>query len=168
MVPAPPIVENKKLDSIEVSVYAQDGGLAVWQAGWGYPVGKWGTLGISYERAYYYLHRAKIARVFGSTFTNSVDTTDIRFGGNGLKLGVMLPNENITVGCYGEYFFEGTASEQDTVYSGASIADTVNLPSSSFKILPASSSSAPSGRLILLKVFLTTTSLPDLPLDSTV
>jgi hypothetical protein len=127
------------IDSIELSL-GRNGGVTGWQAGWGYAIGKWAAVGVSYERAYYYLHEARTSKTYGYTSPPpmSVDTTDITMGANGFRAGIMVPAGKLTAGISGEYFFAGTAHATAAAYNGLILADS-QITSSDFSLtLPPS------------------------------
>ena len=85
--------------------FARNGGLIAWQAGWGRSVGSLFDVGISYERVYLNL----ASSVASSGARTSIDTTHLSFSGNGVKGGILVPVGSLTLGGFGEYFFEGDA-----------------------------------------------------------
>ena len=100
--------------------FARDGGMSVWQAGWGYSVGKWVQVGLSYERVYLTLKEARIKRIYGDFIHTSVDTSSIKFRGNGIRAGVIVPIDKLTMGLYGEYILESDAEYANALYDGTS------------------------------------------------
>lgn len=96
------------------------GGIVSWQLGWGREFEKLGRvkLGVAYERVYF-LHAQSDVFTINSTnaYVNSRDSIDVRFSGNGLRLGVMAPLGKLNVGLSGEYFFTATAQGDNAVFS---------------------------------------------------
>ncbi|MGB7567437.1 MAG: hypothetical protein WBM07_06245 [Chitinivibrionales bacterium] len=96
------------------------GGIVSWQLGWGREFEKLGRvkLGVAYERVYF-LHAQSDVFTINSTnaYVNSRDSIDVRFSGNGLRLGVMAPLGKLNLGLSGEYFFTATAQGDNAVFS---------------------------------------------------
>jgi hypothetical protein len=96
-------VNNK---DIEVG-YARYGGLSSWELGWGYSIASVFSLGIGYERAFLTLRDVKTFQPIEHSLSQTVDSTSIKHGANGIKGGMMVSLKKWTVGISGEYFFTG-------------------------------------------------------------
>lgn len=89
--------------------FIRTGGLTVWQAGWGYAIGPWANVGLSYERLYLRIDRSNRLPLGGESNNLYVDTTVVDFGGNGVRLGVLVPVWDLNLGVAFEYLFPGEA-----------------------------------------------------------
>jgi hypothetical protein len=99
---------------------ADRGGLSVWQAGWGYAIGRIARAGLSYERVYLSggeidVWQMSAIPLEGSAHMNDStlnDSTVFSFGGNGFRAGLIVPLQKFTVGCSGEYILEGDITKR--------------------------------------------------------
>lgn len=95
------------LDTIDLGL-VNTGGITVWQAGWGYAVGQFVKIGVSYERLYLSGSDFTMVRsAFTTIEADEWDTTSLVFRGNGFRGGVLFPFKKLTVGFSGQYVFSG-------------------------------------------------------------
>jgi len=109
--------------------FLKNGGLTSWQAGWGYAIGPWLRLGITYERLYLIndiitMWRSSITSVSNKWNDYLFDTTAITLRGHAARGGFLVPLKKLTIGVTGEYIFPGTAKRQSITQSADRI-DTV-------------------------------------------
>jgi hypothetical protein len=115
-------------DSLDFG-FSRNGGLTSWQAGWGYAIGPWVQLGISYERQYLIndeisMWRNRISAVSNPSDYFLYDTTTTAFRGNAIRGGALVPLKKLTLGLTGEYIIPGTAKRQSITQS-PDLIDTV-------------------------------------------
>jgi hypothetical protein len=118
--------ETGEIDTIDFGIM-RNGGLTSWQGGWGYAIGRWARIGVSYERMYLLSNEITMWRVgLGGNRSNSeplFDTTLITFRANAFRGGLLVPLGKLTIGCAGEYVLAGDAKKAvvsnhpDTVFS---------------------------------------------------
>jgi long-subunit fatty acid transport protein len=101
--------------------FDRSGGMTSWQLGWGKSLGKFGNVGLSYERLYLTLHNTQLVTLASSTEAGSRDSTDVTFGGNSLRLGVMVPYKKLTAGLVFNYIFDGDLHYQRGKYREVSM-----------------------------------------------
>ena len=94
----------------------------MWQAGWGYGLGRFARVGLCYERIYFSSYeinmwRSGIIGGQGASFLRLFDTTLVTFRGNGIRIGVLVPYKKFTAGVSGEYIIPGNAQQQ-TILDG--------------------------------------------------
>lgn len=98
------------LDTLDLG-FVKEGGTTVWQAGWGYAIGSFAKVGVSYERVYLSgsdFTMVRSAFTLEETTTAAIwDTTTLIFRGNGFRGGVLFPFKKLTVGFSGQYVFSG-------------------------------------------------------------
>ena len=115
-------------DSLDFG-FSRNGGLTSWQAGWGYAIGPWVQLGISYERQYLIndeisMWRNRISAVSNPSDYFLYDTTTTAFRGNAIRGGALVPLKKLTLGLTGEYILPGTAKRQ-SITQNPDLVDTV-------------------------------------------
>ena len=100
------------------------GGIVSWQLGWGKEFEKLAKtkLGIAYERIYFMREQSDVNLInstvnSSSYFVTSRDSTNVRFSGNGLRVGVMAPIGKLNLGLSGEFFFTASAQSDNGVFS---------------------------------------------------
>ena len=105
------------------------GGINSWQAGWGRSIGRWGQIGVSYERLY--LSSSQItnnsAGLDGAIPTSGYDSTTYIFRGNGIRGGILVPVQKFTIGVSGEYIFTGDADVREGSTEGTTKTSTTSL-----------------------------------------
>jgi hypothetical protein len=110
-------------DSIGI---AQRGGVKSWQAGWGRAIGRWGFVGLSYERIY--LSSENINRESGTLGDGITlpadDSTRYLFRGNAVRGGILVPVRKLTFGMSGEYVFKDNAKKTVRATMTARNSDT--------------------------------------------
>lgn len=117
------------------------GGIKSWQAGWGREFKSLAgmKLGVSYEHLYYYSDQKILKSVIdSSSTTESTDSTNYLFSGNGVRAGVMMPFGKLTVGLSGEYIAPGTLEKYSALYSPGDTTKTDSSSSSVTLTLPPS------------------------------
>jgi hypothetical protein len=108
---------------------AVNGGLIAWQAGWGREFGKKARVrvGAVYERLYFAYSKNIVSTVTTSTSTLGLDARDsaaIRFGGNAVRAGVLVPVGEFTIGLSGEYYLPAEAKSNHGSYAAGSSEPT--------------------------------------------
>ena len=114
--------EFSTFDSYQQS-FIRDGGLSTWQVGWGYAIGKWARVGLSYGRVNCRLTDSRRVTLTGDFTTVSVDSAVVDFRGNMLRAGVLVPVWHLAVGLAAEYPFEGEATHRQGYYVGSPPVD---------------------------------------------
>ncbi|MBN1129166.1 MAG: hypothetical protein JXA71_09275 [Chitinispirillaceae bacterium] len=105
-----------EIDTVDFGIM-KNGGLTSWQAGWGHAIGRWARAGVSYERLYVLsneitMWRSALGILQGSVPSSILyDTTVITFRGNAFRAGILVPLNNLTIGCTGEYVVSGDAKK---------------------------------------------------------
>jgi hypothetical protein len=115
-------------DSLDFG-FSRNGGLTSWQAGWGYAIGSYARIGISYERMYLLNDDITMWHSSISSSSNApdyflFDTTTVSLRGNAVRAGALVPLKKLTIGFTGEYILPGTAKRQLIIQSPDRI-DTV-------------------------------------------
>jgi len=100
---------------------SEDGGVSVWQLGYGVSLWKKVQVGASYERAYYAFDKSRVESFSyaGSVEPPSRDSSSTRSAFNGLRLGVVMPIGKMRIGLSGEYFLSASAKTDSAVYEFA-------------------------------------------------
>ncbi|MBN2037807.1 MAG: hypothetical protein JW768_13790 [Chitinispirillaceae bacterium] len=120
------------VDTVDVGVL-KNGGLTSWQVGWGYAIGTFIRLGMSFERLYLLhdeitMRRVAVSAVQAGYYSELHDTVRLVFRGNGFRGGLLVPYRKLAIGISGEYFFQGDAESKSFLQS----PDTVTVSSQTF------------------------------------
>jgi hypothetical protein len=97
---------------------SENGGVSVWQLGYGVLLGKTVQAGLSYERAYYSFDKSRVTTFSYASLGDrpSRDSSKTQSALNGLRLGVVMPLAKMRIGLAGEYFFSASAKTDSAVY----------------------------------------------------
>jgi hypothetical protein len=91
------------------------GGIVSWQAGYGYSIKKYARLGLTYERIYFTDRNTDTKQISSSITSNTSDSTEFVFRGNGIRGGILVPYKKFTGGISGEYIFLNQATQTNVV-----------------------------------------------------
>jgi hypothetical protein len=109
------------------------GGIVSWQAGYGYTIKKYASLGITYERIYFTDKTTEIRNEMGK------DSSEIVFRGNGIRAGLMVPYKKFTGGISGEYIFLDKATLSRSVVNNDTTTEYITQSPFEFNFKPAPS-----------------------------
>ncbi|MBN1578735.1 MAG: hypothetical protein JW913_19380 [Chitinispirillaceae bacterium] len=119
-------IDGMFADTAELGIISSGGAIA-WQVGWGYTIRKAMRVGIAYRRFNFNRSMTKITRMRGSLHDRLLDSSKTSFATNGIRVGVQVPVQKLTIGLSGDYFFINKA-RTDRVITGT--RDTLDLTTS--------------------------------------
>jgi hypothetical protein len=119
------------------------GGIYAWQAGWGRSIGKYGQVGISYERFYLFDEQTMVSQLYlldHVQSSDSRDSTTVLCSGNGVRAGIDVPVGLLRIGISGEYFLMSTAMSTAGLYANGlttPVANTSTVDSFNLRLPPS-------------------------------
>jgi hypothetical protein len=117
---------------------SENGGVAVWQIGYGASLWKKVTVGAAYERAYYSFDKSRVDSF--SIPQPSRDSSKTQSALNGLRGGIVVPLAKMRIGISGEYFFSSDAKTDSAIYPYASrvpVPGTMDVQTYKLKLPPS-------------------------------
>ncbi len=93
----------------------RNGGAVRWQIGWGGAVLKHLRVGIAYQRLNFSQNTSEITQTRGSLHDCLTDSTMVIFTADGIRAGVQMPFDRLTIGISGDYFIMNRARSTNVI-----------------------------------------------------